>query len=82
MVAVAIDFATAPPGLRLGGSVSAEIEVGRLDDVLYLPRGLFLSSGGERFAFVVDGAVARRRSVVFGMGGRRPRPGGRRAGGG
>lgn len=67
MVAVAIDFDAAPPGLRLGGSVSAEIEVGRLDDVLYLPRGLFLSSGGERFAFVVDGAVARRRSVVFGM---------------
>jgi len=67
MVAVAIDFDDVPPGLRLGGSVSAEIEVGRLDDVLFLPRGLFLSSGGERFAFVVDGAVARRRSVVFGM---------------
>lgn len=67
MVAVAIDFDDAPPELRLGGSVTAEIEVGRLDDVLFLPRGLFLSSGGERFAFVVDGAMAYRRSVVFGI---------------
>ncbi len=67
MVAVAIDFEGSPPGLRLGGSVTAEIEVGRIEDAAYLPRGLFLATGGERYAFVVDGSAAHRRSVVFGI---------------
>jgi HlyD family secretion protein len=67
VVAVTLSFDSAPEGLRLGASASAEIEVGRQEEVLFLPRGPFLSTGGERFVYLVAGDRAVRTNVVFGL---------------
>lgn len=67
VVPVALAFDEPPAGLRLGASVAVEVEVGRREDALYLPRGPYLTTGGERLAYVVDGGEARRVTVVFGL---------------
>lgn len=67
VVRASLVFAAPPAGLRLGASVSVEVETGRMDDALYLPRGPYLTTGGEKMAFVVEGADARRVPVVFGL---------------
>lgn len=67
VVRAALVFNEPPAGLRLGGSVTIEVETGRREDALYLPRGAYLTTGGERLAFVVDGEEARRVPVVFGL---------------
>lgn len=67
MVTVMLEFDEEPAGLRLGTSVTAEIEVARRDDSLYLPRGAFLASGQERMAFVVQGSEAHQVPVTYGI---------------
>lgn len=66
-VPVVLSFDTPPQGLRIGASAAVDIEVGRLEDALYLPRGPYLTTGGERVAYVLDGETATRQNVVFGL---------------
>jgi len=67
VVPVVLEFERPPRGLRVGASASVEIEVGRTEDALYLPRGPYLTTGGERLAYVVSGDTAVRRTVIFGL---------------
>jgi len=67
VVRTSLLFNEPPADLRLGASVSVEVEVGRKDDALILPRGAFLTTGGERLAYVVEGDEARRETVVYGL---------------
>lgn len=60
-------FNEAPEDMRLGASVSIEVEVGRREDALFLPRGAYLTTGGERLAYVVEGEEARRATVTYGL---------------
>ena len=41
--------------------------MGRRENALYLPRGPYLTTGGERFAYVVEGETATRQNVLFGL---------------
>lgn len=66
-VRTSLVFEEAPNDLRLGASVSIEVEVGRREDAMTLPRGAYLTTGGERLAFVVEGDEARRATVVYGL---------------
>ena len=66
-VPVVLNFNKVPPGLRIGASAAVEIEVGRRENALCLPRGPYLTTGGERFAYVVDGETATRQNVLFGL---------------
>jgi HlyD family secretion protein len=66
-VRASLVFNDPPLGLRLGASVSIEVEIGRKDDALLLPRGAYLTTGGERLAYVVTGDEAERLTVVYGL---------------
>lgn len=59
---------TLPSPIRPNSGAGLEITVGRKKDVPTLPRGAFITTGGERIAFVVssDGAKAKRSEVTFG----------------
>lgn len=66
-VPVVLSFDQPPPGLRIGASAAVDIEVGRRENALYLPRGPYLTTGGERVAYVVDGETAARQRALFGL---------------
>ncbi len=71
-VPVLLSFDTASQGLqglRIGASAAVAVEVGRRENALYLPRGPYLTTGGERLAYVVssDGERAERQTVRFGL---------------
>lgn len=66
-VPVVLNFDKVPQGLRIGASATVEIEVGRRENALYLPRGPYLTTGGERLAYVVTGEEAIRQTVLFGL---------------
>jgi hypothetical protein len=66
VVRVVLEFVQ-PVRQRVGASASVEIEVGRREDALFLPRGPFLTTGGERLVYVVEGDRAVRQTVVFGI---------------
>lgn len=61
-----LEFTGDPPRLVPGTSASAEIIRGALPDALTLPRGPFLTTGGERIVFLVNGDKAERKAVIFG----------------
>ncbi len=67
VVGVALGFDSPPQDIRIGASAGADIEVDRKEDALYLPRGAFLSTGGERFVYLVNGDRAVRTNVLFGL---------------
>ena len=67
VVPTILSFEAMPAGLLVGGSVRVEIEVDSKEDALYLPRGPYLTTGGERYLFVVEDRVARRQEVSFGL---------------
>jgi HlyD family secretion protein len=54
--------------IRPNSGAGLEITVGRKKDVPTLPRGAFITTGGERITFVIssDGAKAKRSEVTFG----------------
>jgi HlyD family secretion protein len=54
--------------IRPNSGAGLEITVGRKKDVPTLPRGAFITTGGERIAFVLssDGTKAKRSEVTFG----------------
>jgi HlyD family secretion protein len=67
-VTTRIRFAGAmPPGLRQNQRLTTRILMEEKNDVLTLPRGQFLDSGGSRIAYVLDDDnVAHRRSIEVG----------------
>jgi HlyD family secretion protein len=67
VVPVALGFDAIPEDIRIGASSSVEIEVGRKDDALFLPRGAYLSTGGERFVYLINGDKAIRTETIFGL---------------
>ena len=67
VVPVTLGFDTPPQDIRIGASANADIEADRKEDALYLPRGAFLSTGGERFVYLISGDTATRTNVIFGI---------------
>ena len=67
IVPVTLGFDTPPQNIRIGASASADIEADRKEDALYLPRGAYLSTGGERFVYLVNGDTAVRTNIIFGI---------------
>jgi HlyD family secretion protein len=66
-VPIEINFVGKPPLLRPNTSVGLEVIVGQRKNVPTLPRAAFLSTGGERLAYVLNSSDrAERREVVFG----------------
>ncbi len=57
---------TQPPNLRQSQCVSARLLIEERPNVLMLPRGPFVESGGGRIAYVVDGNAAERRPIRVG----------------
>ncbi|MGD9020381.1 MAG: efflux RND transporter periplasmic adaptor subunit [Lysobacterales bacterium] len=56
-----------PPGLRQNQRLTTRILMEEKHDVLTLPRGQFLDSGGNRIAYVLDeNDIAHRRSISVG----------------
>jgi HlyD family secretion protein len=56
-----------PPGLRQNQRLTTRILMEEKHDVLTLPRGQFLDSGGGRVAYVLDeDGMARRRGIAIG----------------
>lgn len=67
-VRVVVDFDSVPDGAIVGGSVSADVEVGVIKNALTLPRGPFLSSGNYASAYVIDGSGnAAKKAVTYGI---------------
>lgn len=55
-----------PAGLRQNQRISARILFESRDQVVMVPRGPFLESGGGRIAYVVQDGVAEKRKIVTG----------------
>ena len=55
-----------PEGLRQNQRLSVRVLLDARDDVLTVPRGPFLETGGGRVAYVVNGQVAERRIIRTG----------------
>lgn len=70
-VLVRMKFEGEPPmDLRRNQRVNARIVLREIPDVLVVPRGQFLSSGGGRIAYVIDDeSIARRTSIQTGAQG-------------
>jgi len=67
-VRVIADFDKVPSSAIVGGSVSADIQVGVIEGALTLPRGPYLSSGNYASVYVIDGAAsAVKKTVSFGI---------------
>lgn len=49
-----------------GATVVGELQVGVQQDVLYLSRGPYLTTGSQRYLYVVEGDTAVKREVSFG----------------
>lgn len=67
-VRVVAEFDSVPSSAIVGGSVSADIEVGVIENALTLPRGPYLSSGNYASVYVIDGTNhAKKTAVTFGI---------------
>ena len=60
-------FENVPNGVVMGGSAAGEITVGVVNDALYVPRGAFLTTGGNRFVYRIVNDVAVKTEVTFGI---------------
>ena len=67
VVTVSLSFGSPPQDIRIGASANADIEADRKEDALNLPRGAYLSTGGERFVYLISGDTATRTNVIFGV---------------
>ncbi|MBN2656212.1 MAG: efflux RND transporter periplasmic adaptor subunit [Spirochaetales bacterium] len=52
--------------LTPGASAVAEIPLGTTEDALLLPRGSYLTTGGQKYVYKIDGVRAYKTQVVFG----------------
>lgn len=66
-VLVRVDFKDEVSHLRPNSAVSANIHLQVHQNSLFLPRGAYLASGQQLFVYVIDGKVAKRRDVQFGL---------------
>jgi HlyD family secretion protein len=57
-----VDATTLTPG----ASAAATISLGTKKNALLLPRGAFLTTGSQKWVYVVDGTVAKKTAVTFG----------------
>jgi HlyD family secretion protein len=60
-------FEEPPPGLKQGQRVSVRLIFETKTQILKLPRGPFVDSGGGRFAYVVERGVASKRPITIGI---------------
>ncbi len=49
-----------------GSTAVSEIVIGSLDNILLLPRGPYLTTGGQRFVYIIEGDRAIKTAVTFG----------------
>lgn len=66
-IAITTAFTGEHPEFSAGASATGEILLGIKENALVLPRGPYLSSGGNRWVYVVDGGYAVRTAVSFGI---------------
>lgn len=52
--------------LTPGASAAATLNLGTKAGALTLPRGAFLTTGAQKWVYVVDGSLARKTAVTFG----------------
>jgi HlyD family secretion protein len=52
--------------LLLGSTAVGEMQIGVSPDVLLLPRGPYLTTGSQKYLYLVEGDAARRVKVTFG----------------
>jgi HlyD family secretion protein len=52
--------------LLVGSTAAGVLQLGAKEDVLLLPRGPYLTTGGQRYLYVIEGDTARRVEVTFG----------------
>jgi HlyD family secretion protein len=57
---------SSPETLVPGSTVVGELQIGTQEDVLSLPRGSYLTTGSQKYLYVVEGDTAARREVGFG----------------
>ncbi|HEX7153813.1 MAG TPA: efflux RND transporter periplasmic adaptor subunit [Thermoanaerobaculia bacterium] len=66
-VIATVDFAgAAPEGLKQSQRLTTRLVFESKKNVLKVPRGAFLESGGGRVAYVVEGEMAHRRDITTG----------------
>ena len=65
---IVVKVTPAPESAELlqGTTVVGEFELGVKEDILLLPRGPFLTTGSQRYLYVVKGNTAERIEVTFG----------------
>ncbi len=61
-----VQFIEQPGTIVPGTSAVADIVLGTVENALVLPRGAYLSTGEQRYVYVVSGNRAYKREVVFG----------------
>ncbi|NCC64302.1 MAG: HlyD family efflux transporter periplasmic adaptor subunit [Spirochaetia bacterium] len=49
-----------------GSTAVSELVIGTLDDILLLPRGPYLTTGGQRFVYVIEGNQGIKTAVTYG----------------
>jgi len=52
--------------LTLGASAVADIPLGTKENALLLPRGAYLTSGSQKYVYVINGQSAYKKEVVYG----------------
>jgi len=65
-VTVKVQPERSPESLVPGATVVGELQVGEQEDVLFLPRGPYLTTGSQKYLYVVEGDTAIKREVSFG----------------
>ncbi len=65
-ITVKVDPAPDSGDLLQGTTVVGEFELGVNEGTLILPRGPYLTTGSQRYLYVVNGTTAERREVTFG----------------
>lgn len=66
-VLVGVRFLERLTQTKTGASATLEIHTKQRDSVLSLPRAAYLTTGGGRFVYVIEGEKAYRKEVSFGM---------------
>ena len=66
-VAVRVRPIDPPIALLAGSTAVGTFALGEASDTLLLPRGPYLTTGSQRYVYVVDGNEAKRRTVTFGQ---------------
>ncbi|MCG8638223.1 MAG: efflux RND transporter periplasmic adaptor subunit [Desulfobacterales bacterium] len=66
-IEIKVAFNEVPKELRPQTSVNLDIRVGEFKDRLALPRGRYLSSGREKYVYLIEDNQAIKKEVTFGL---------------